>query len=303
MDFDGLTERLRNYHLQAQEISDRVTDAERGGVQRWTIIRLRSPQIFHTTDPIVRGDVRESVPLTTTQARLIARLEVDGETRLEVPALEFGSTRDCQPTHSDALTFVSYRAEITFPLPFVMPIRVHRWIGNRINTISIRDVELDGVLEEFRGDRSTIKLTFAMSEFTNFDWGCWFTTAQPQTRDRPPQTPISPIPVGCAGCENLYGRSHGGNMLICAIHPHGFDGKDCPDKVDRRDASTLERIDVLVSRPNPYVNFDGEPFGCLGQSDRLPQGSALERINTLVDRPIADEVRARYPHVDFDEAR
>ncbi len=33
----------------------------------------------------------------------------------------------------------------------------------------------------------------------------------------------------CRGCVNYHGRVYGGNFLVCAIHPLGYDGKDCPD--------------------------------------------------------------------------
>lgn len=29
------------------------------------------------------------------------------------------------------------------------------------------------------------------------------------------------IPIACQGCQNYHGKSHGGNMLVCAIHPSG----------------------------------------------------------------------------------
>lgn len=36
----------------------------------------------------------------------------------------------------------------------------------------------------------------------------------------------------CVGCRNYHGQEHGGQMLVCAIHPYGvMEGSDsCPDK-------------------------------------------------------------------------
>ena len=34
----------------------------------------------------------------------------------------------------------------------------------------------------------------------------------------------------CAGCSYYHGESHGGQMLVCALHPHGPEVYDeCPD--------------------------------------------------------------------------
>ncbi|GAB4355659.1 MAG: hypothetical protein Fur0042_24890 [Cyanophyceae cyanobacterium] len=64
------------------------------------------------------------------------------------------------------------------------------------------------------------------------------------TRDRPTALPTSdqvwehlnpkvdPAPNrygACIGCRNYHGRIYGGQILVCGIHPHGWDGPDCPD--------------------------------------------------------------------------
>ncbi len=33
----------------------------------------------------------------------------------------------------------------------------------------------------------------------------------------------------CIGCRHYHGQAHGGNMLICAMHPYGPDDQQCPD--------------------------------------------------------------------------
>jgi hypothetical protein len=36
-------------------------------------------------------------------------------------------------------------------------------------------------------------------------------------------------PVSCIGCDNYHGQSYGENLLVCAIHPHGWNDDNCPD--------------------------------------------------------------------------
>ncbi|MBD2213163.1 hypothetical protein H6G64_09110 [Calothrix sp. FACHB-156] len=33
----------------------------------------------------------------------------------------------------------------------------------------------------------------------------------------------------CIGCTNYHGQVYGGNLLVCAMHPHGWDDNNCPD--------------------------------------------------------------------------
>jgi len=33
----------------------------------------------------------------------------------------------------------------------------------------------------------------------------------------------------CIGCTNYHGQVYGGNLLVCAMHPHGCDDSNCPD--------------------------------------------------------------------------
>ena len=33
----------------------------------------------------------------------------------------------------------------------------------------------------------------------------------------------------CVTCRHLYGRTHGGVVLVCAMHPTGPDGDTCED--------------------------------------------------------------------------
>ncbi|MBD2388853.1 hypothetical protein [Cylindrospermum sp. FACHB-282] len=33
----------------------------------------------------------------------------------------------------------------------------------------------------------------------------------------------------CIGCSNYHGQVYGGNLLVCGMHPHGWDDQSCPD--------------------------------------------------------------------------
>ncbi|HLO89241.1 MAG TPA: hypothetical protein VK203_30115 [Nostocaceae cyanobacterium] len=35
--------------------------------------------------------------------------------------------------------------------------------------------------------------------------------------------------AACVGCRNYHGQVYGGNLLVCGIHPHGWDDESCPD--------------------------------------------------------------------------
>ena len=35
--------------------------------------------------------------------------------------------------------------------------------------------------------------------------------------------------AACMGCSNYHGQVYGGNLLVCGMHPHGWDDESCPD--------------------------------------------------------------------------
>ena len=44
--------------------------------------------------------------------------------------------------------------------------------------------------------------------------------------------PVEPTAVdrpACLGCRYYHGRVYGGNLLICALHPYGWEDEHCPD--------------------------------------------------------------------------
>ena len=41
--------------------------------------------------------------------------------------------------------------------------------------------------------------------------------------------PTSEKYPACVGCNHYHGQIYGENLLVCAMHPYGWDDKDCPD--------------------------------------------------------------------------
>lgn len=33
----------------------------------------------------------------------------------------------------------------------------------------------------------------------------------------------------CVGCLHYHGQVYGGNLLVCGMHPYGWEGENCPD--------------------------------------------------------------------------
>ncbi|MBW4467357.1 MAG: hypothetical protein KME07_18175 [Pegethrix bostrychoides GSE-TBD4-15B] len=46
-------------------------------------------------------------------------------------------------------------------------------------------------------------------------------------RERLAETPT--VPAACQGCCHYHGQTYGGNLLVCAMHPHGVETDSCPD--------------------------------------------------------------------------
>lgn len=43
---------------------------------------------------------------------------------------------------------------------------------------------------------------------------------------------ISPSPLvhkACMGCRHYHGHVYGGQLLVCGMHPYGWEGDRCPD--------------------------------------------------------------------------
>jgi hypothetical protein len=44
-------------------------------------------------------------------------------------------------------------------------------------------------------------------------------TVEPLLNDHP----------ACVGCRHYHGQSYGGTILVCGMHPYGWEGEKCPD--------------------------------------------------------------------------
>ncbi|UBF25759.1 hypothetical protein K9N68_30120 [Kovacikia minuta CCNUW1] len=51
-------------------------------------------------------------------------------------------------------------------------------------------------------------------------------TTQPVVRSIEPFLNEHPA---CVGCRHYHGQSYGGTMLVCGMHPYGWEGEKCPD--------------------------------------------------------------------------
>lgn len=43
---------------------------------------------------------------------------------------------------------------------------------------------------------------------------------------------VDPTPdkyPACIGCHHYHGQVYGGNILVCGMHPYGWDNDNCPD--------------------------------------------------------------------------
>ena len=42
-------------------------------------------------------------------------------------------------------------------------------------------------------------------------------------------TPSTKSNPACINCANYHGQSYNGNLLVCAMHPDGYEDRECPD--------------------------------------------------------------------------
>ncbi|MDC0835259.1 hypothetical protein CKA32_003898 [Geitlerinema sp. FC II] len=41
--------------------------------------------------------------------------------------------------------------------------------------------------------------------------------------------PTSTFHPACRGCQHYHGQMYGESLLVCGMHPYGWDGETCPD--------------------------------------------------------------------------
>ncbi len=83
---------------------------------------------------------------------------------------------------------------------------VDSFIQDFVEVIITTSDEIDAALgEEWDG--------FVDDDFTNISFH------SPSKQNNP----------ACINCANYHGQSYNGNLLVCAMHPHGWNDENCPD--------------------------------------------------------------------------
>ncbi|GBF81687.1 hypothetical protein [Aphanothece sacrum] len=54
-------------------------------------------------------------------------------------------------------------------------------------------------------------------------------TFDPDSMLSPKLDPTSNVHPACQGCCHYHGHIYGRSLLVCAMHPHGWDDLHCPD--------------------------------------------------------------------------
>ena len=88
----------------------------------------------------------------------------------------------------------------------ILVTEVDRCVDDLIDIIQESDFEQDsGFWEDFDN--------LVESEFIDV------TTYKPSLENHP----------ACIGCRHYHGKAYNGNLLVCAIHPYGYEDTTCPD--------------------------------------------------------------------------
>ena len=83
---------------------------------------------------------------------------------------------------------------------------VDSFLENLVDVIVTTTDEIDAAFgEDWEG--------FIDDDFTNVDF----------------HTPSINNNPACINCSNYHGQSYNGNLLVCAMHPEGWDDANCPD--------------------------------------------------------------------------
>lgn len=85
-------------------------------------------------------------------------------------------------------------------------------------------IEVDSFVQDFveiliaTGDEIDAALSEEWEIFTDDD----FTSVNYHT-------PSAQSHPACINCANYHGQAYNGNLLVCAMHPNGYEGNSCPD--------------------------------------------------------------------------
>lgn len=58
----------------------------------------------------------------------------------------------------------------------------------------------------------------------------------------PKVEPTSTNNPACVGCQHYHGRIYSGTLLVCGMHPYGWDGEECPDWEEKPASSLFDEL-------------------------------------------------------------
>jgi hypothetical protein len=73
---------------------------------------------------------------------------------------------------------------------------------------------------EWRGDDWD---NYSQDDYVDFSEFSWNPKIEPTAEFHP----------ACRGCANYHGRVYNGNILICGMHPYGWEEENCPDWMEK----------------------------------------------------------------------
>ena len=113
---------------------------------------------------------------------------------------------------------------------------VEQWVEECEEYIDDMTIELNDLMVETENFVTELINIFWENEFTEEtdihnesannqidDWDNWFTDENYTIKPNPEKHPA------CVGCSNYHGYSYGGHLLVCAMHPYGWENENCPD--------------------------------------------------------------------------
>ncbi|ELR99991.1 hypothetical protein [Gloeocapsa sp. PCC 73106] len=101
---------------------------------------------------------------------------------------------------------------LTEQIDTYLPLEIEQFLNELFQPI----VELEQVWRWENWENTEFEEYF--SDFTEF-------TVNPKIEPSPELYPA------CMGCHQYHGRVYNGNILVCGMHPYGWEDENCPDVV------------------------------------------------------------------------
>lgn len=100
-------------------------------------------------------------------------------------------------------------------------------VGQAVEEIA-EEVHSDfvGDLEQFLQDVWEPVIDFSSEDNGTVPSSFWEDT---ELMVSPKINPSSNVHPACQGCHHYHGRVYGQNLLVCAMHPYGWEDPHCPD--------------------------------------------------------------------------